>query len=144
MAVLKRRSQKIELLRNVPLFSSLPNKQLDAVAKVADEAPASAGQALAVEGELGNAFYVIVVGEATVRRKGRKVASLAGGDFFGEMSLLDREPRSASVTMDTDGTVLEIHRREFSSLLDQSPALARGLLTGMSLRLRELDRKLYG
>ncbi len=144
MAILKKRSDKVELLKEVPLFATLPKRQLDAVARVADEASVAAGDVLAKQGELGTAFYVIVTGGATVRRDGRKINSLSAGDFFGEMSLLDREPRSATVQMDTDGAVLEVHRPQFSKLLDESPGLARGILAGLSRRLRDCDRKLIG
>ncbi len=142
MAILRRRSEKIELLKEVTLFSTLPKTQLDAIARAADEVAVSAGDVLATQGQLGTAFYVIVKGEATVRRNGRKLSTLGPGDFFGEMSLLDREPRSATVTMDSDGAVLEVHRSRFGSLLDASPGLARALLTGLSQRLRDADAKL--
>ena len=142
MPILKRQSDKIDLLADVPLFRSLPKKQLQAIARAADEVEVDAGAVLAEQGELGSAFYVIVTGQATVRRNGRKLATLGRGDFFGEMSLLDQEPRSATVAMDTDGVLLEIHRRQFSGLLDESPALTRNLLKEMSRRVRELDRRL--
>jgi CRP-like cAMP-binding protein len=142
MPILKRQSDKIDLLADVPLFRSLPKKQLQAIARVADEVDVDAGAVLAKQGEQGSAFYVIVTGQATVRRNGRKLAMLGAGDFFGEMSLLDQEPRSATVAMDTDGVLLEVHRRQFSGLLDESPALTRNLLKEMSRRVRELDRRL--
>lgn len=130
------------MLAEVPLFAGLSRKDLDVIARRTDEVLVVAGEELVTQGEPGNAFYVITAGEAAVMKGGRRVATLGRGGFFGEMSLLDGLPRSATVRMDKDGAVLEIHRREFGALLEESPALARKLLVGLSRRLRAADEKL--
>ncbi|MFQ5554640.1 MAG: cyclic nucleotide-binding domain-containing protein [Acidimicrobiia bacterium] len=141
---LSSKSQKVEYLREVPLFATLSKRQLGQITKFADEVDVSAARVLAVQDEPGDQFHVIVRGSATVRRSGRKIAQLGPGDFFGEMSLLDGEPRSASVETDEDSVVMVIRRRDFDYCLNELPGLARSMLTTMSKRLREADRKLVG
>jgi CRP-like cAMP-binding protein len=142
MALLRRQSDKIAALRQVPLFSNLTKKQLIEVARHTDEVAVAAGTDIATQGELGNEMFVIVAGSVTVRQNGRKITSRGKGDFIGEMSLLDGQPRSATVTTDVDSVLLVVSRRDFSQLLDDVPGLARRILTGLSRRLRETDSKL--
>jgi CRP/FNR family cyclic AMP-dependent transcriptional regulator len=84
-----------------------------------------------------------VEGQASDKRNNRKVATLGPGQYFGELALLDRRPRSASVISDTDMTLLVLGQREFNGVLDAMPALSRKLLSAMSTRLRESDDKAY-
>jgi CRP-like cAMP-binding protein len=76
-----------------------------------------------------------------VRRNNRKVATLGPGQYFGEMALLDRRPRSATVTSETDMTLLVLGQRQFNGVLDAVPALSRKMLAAMATRLREADEK---
>ncbi|MGH8875172.1 MAG: cyclic nucleotide-binding domain-containing protein [Acidimicrobiia bacterium] len=144
MALLKRQSDKAEALRRVPMFSTLARKDLAEMARHVDEVSVPAGTVLAREGEQGNAFYLILEGEAVVRRKDRKIATLGKGDCFGEMAIIDGQPRSATVAVTADAVILEMHRRDFSYVLDRSPGFARRLLVVLSARLREADTKLIG
>ena len=89
-------------------------------------------------------MFVLVDGEATAKRNGRKVATLGPGAAFGELSLLDRGPRTATVTADTECTLLVMGAREFSGVLDDVPGIAHKLLGALASRIRELDAKLYG
>lgn len=84
---------------------------------------------------------IIVSGTATVRRNGRKVASLGPGDFFGELAVLAGVPRTATVIADVDMTVEAMNRQEFSSLLDESPTMAKKILIGAVKRLYANDQK---
>jgi CRP/FNR family transcriptional regulator/CRP/FNR family cyclic AMP-dependent transcriptional regulator len=97
---------------------------------------------LAVQGDVGEEFYLLCEGSAVVDRDGNEIAKLTEGGFFGEMALLDGEPRSASVRVTEDSRLLAIHRRDFSHLLDRIPEIARGMLTELTRRLREADRRL--
>lgn len=144
MAMLRRQSDKAAALSTIPLFSSLSKKELTEVAKHSDEIPVKAGTELMKQDAAGNAFYLIVAGKAVVRRNGRKIADLDEGDFAGELALIDGGPRTATVVMTVDGSVLEIHRREFASLLDRMPSISHKLLIGVAERLREADRRLVG
>ena len=142
MPLLRRPSDKVDLLREVPLFSGLNNKELAEVARHADEVQAEEGETIANQGELGNEMFVIVDGSVTVRRDGTDISTRGPGDFIGEMSLLDGQPRSASVITTKDSVLLVMHRSEFSQLLDDVPGLARKILAGLSQRIREADAKL--
>lgn len=142
MPPLARRADRIELLQKVPLFQGLTQKQLAKLARHVEEVPVPRGTMLAREGQPGNEFFVVLQGRAAVRRRGRRIATLGKGDFFGEMSILDGAPRSATVATETDGVVLVIRRREFSALLDTVPGLLRKLAVGLSRRLREADDRI--
>jgi CRP/FNR family cyclic AMP-dependent transcriptional regulator len=144
MAILRKRSDKADALANVPMFKGLSNKDRLEVARHAEEVEVEAYTFLTQEGQRGNAFYLILTGDADVTKNEKKVASLGSGDFVGEMSLIDGGPRSATVMMTTEGSVLEISRHDFLSLLDSTPGLAKKILVGMSQRLREADEKLVG
>ncbi len=104
-----------------------------------DEVTAEAGEVLCEEGSAGHEFFIIVSGTAAVRRKGRKAATLGPGSYFGELALLDRQPRSAAVVAETDMVLLVLEQRHFLGLLDTVPTLARKLLGAMAARLREAD-----
>jgi CRP-like cAMP-binding protein len=93
------------------------------------------------EGQLGHEFYLLLSGSASVRRNGRKIATLGPGQYFGEMALLDRGPRSATIVIEEPAELLVIGQREFLAVLDQVPALAHKLLVNMAVRLREADTK---
>lgn len=139
---LRNRSQKIELLKQVPLLASLSRRQLDEFAKHSDEVQVEAGTVLAKEGTVGRELFVLVSGTATVSRKGRKLATLGPGDFFGEMALLDNQPRSATVVAEEPLVLLVVGVREFKPLLTSVPNLAEGLLRAMASRLRAADEAL--
>jgi CRP/FNR family transcriptional regulator, cyclic AMP receptor protein len=139
---LRNRSQKIEMLQNIPMFSYLTKKQLGEVARHTTEVHYEAGQALAREGAIGRELFIIVEGTATVSRNGKTLAQLGRGDSVGEMSLLDRKPRSADVVADEPMSVLVIGEREFKPLLESAPDLSLRLLRSMAQRLRDADEAL--
>lgn len=128
-------------LAKVPFFASLSKKDLQRVAKSSDETPIAAGQPLVEQGRTGHEFFLILEGTAVVRRNNRKVAELGPGQYFGELAILDRGPRSASVVANTDLRVLVLGQREFVGLLDSTPGLAYKILTVMAQRLRDADTR---
>ena len=134
---------KLELLAGVKLFSSLNKKELGLVSRASDVIDVPAGTEIVKEGEIGHEFYLILRGSATVRRNGRKVASLGPGSYFGEMSLLDKGPRSATVVTDEASSLVVLGQREFGAVLDQVPAVAHKLLVSMAGRLRDADTKAF-
>jgi CRP-like cAMP-binding protein len=101
----------------------------------------AAGRVLCDEGSMGHEFYLILDGNAAVRKAGRKVATLGPGQYFGEMALLDKGPRSATVVAETPMTLLVIGQREFAAVLDEVPTMAHKLLAVMAGRLREADAR---
>jgi CRP/FNR family transcriptional regulator, cyclic AMP receptor protein len=139
---LRNRSQKIEMLQNIPMFSYLTKKQLGEVARHTTEVDMDAGHVLARDGEIGHELFIIVDGTATVSRNGKTLAQLGRGDCVGEMSLLDRKPRSADVVADEPMSVLVIGEREFKPLLESAPDLSLRLLRSLAQRLRDADNAL--
>ena len=109
------------------------------MAKRAEERTVAAGTVLVREGAAGDAFYVIVSGQAEVDRSGNVVATIGPGTFFGDLALLDKAPRNATVTAKTDMELIGLGQREFSQMIDDSSAFARNLLVGLAHRLREMD-----
>ncbi len=132
---------KLQHLAQVKMFSSLNKKELTMISRAADVITVKDGVEIVREGTYGHDFYLIVSGAATVRRNGRKVADLGPGSYFGELSLLDNGPRSATVVADGDTELAVIGRREFMGVLDQVPAVTHKLLVNMATRLREADTR---
>ena len=128
---------KLDDLGRLWLFSSLSKKELATIARRADEVRVPAGKVLTAEGKPGHEFFLIVAGQAAVERGGRTIATLTPGQYFGELSLLDRGPRSATVVASTEMDLLVLGQREFSGLLDEVPGLAHKLLAAMAAKLRE-------
>jgi CRP-like cAMP-binding protein len=126
---------KLELLARVPLFSSLPKRDLRRIAAIADELDLPAGRMLTAEGEPGREFVVLVDGHAEVRREGRRVNVLDGGDFLGEIALVSDGPRTATVITTTPTRILLVTARDFRALMRELPAMRRKVLATAALRL---------
>ena len=140
--LLKRRADKADVLKKVPLFSGLSRRHLHLIAAEADEVKEDAGTVLTKQGGLGLEFLLILEGSARVERDGTVIAHLGPGDFFGEMSLIDGLPRSATVIAECPTVLLVIQSRSFRSLLDAVPELQRKLLVTLCARLRAADARL--
>jgi len=128
-------------LTKIWMFSACSAGQLKTIRKAIEEVSVPEGRVLCEEGSLGREFFFIVDGLASVRRNGRKVATLDPGKWFGELSLLDRKPRSATVVSETPMTLLVLEQRRFNGLLDDMPTLSHKLLVAMAQRLRDADAK---
>jgi len=138
------RKQYLSHLRNVSLFSGCTDRDLSKIAKAADEVNIPAGYTLADQGQTGREAFVIVDGSATVRRNGKKVAVLGPGAVVGELSLLDHGPRTATVTTDSESTVLVLDQRHFTSVIDEVPHISHKIMAVLAGRIRDLDRQIYG
>src|SRR5688500_7470339 len=101
-----RKDNKLDQLGRVRLFRACSKKELTTIGRASDEVRVSAGKVLCEEGAAGHEFYLILDGEASVKAKGRKVATLGAGDYFGELALLTRAPRDATVVADSDMELL--------------------------------------
>ena len=130
-------------LSEIWLFSSCSAKELNTIRKALEAEIVSPGKVLCVQGDPGNEFYFIVAGEASVKRNNRRTAVLGPGQYFGELALLDRGPRSATVTVETEMELLILGQRDFNRVLDTIPTLGRRLLAVMATRLRESDAKAF-
>ena len=122
-SVLLRADTRVELLRGLPLFELCSKRDLRRIAAIAVEREVDADVELIREGEPAGEFYVVVEGEVEVRRRGRRIARLGTGSFVGEIALLSRSPRTATVIATTPLRVLAISGRDFVALLDTLPEL---------------------
>jgi CRP/FNR family cyclic AMP-dependent transcriptional regulator len=127
-----------EHLQSVPEFRACSKKQLEAVARLADEVIVAPGEVLTKEGRIGREVFVIVAVTAEVTQRGRLVATLGPGNYFGELAALDPGPRTATVTAATELDVLIIGPRELGAM-SEIPGFRDALLTGMAKRLRAAD-----
>lgn len=131
--------EKVRVLRTCPLFADLDDGSLQAVAELAREVAASAGDVLMREGQPGDTFLVIVDGTVRIEREGWPIRSMTQGGFLGEIALFDASPRTATATCVTDVRLLEIQRGEFDRLLDALPAVYRRVRAVVGRRLRDQD-----
>lgn len=129
------RDGKVELMRHVPLFSKLKGKSLQEVASIADEIDLPKGKEMARQGDRGREFFILLDGEAEVRKDGRRVNTLTKGDFFGEIALVTKVPRTASVTASTPVRALVITERDFTALLKRAPEVSKCVVEALGERL---------
>ncbi len=130
----------IERIRSVPLFGDFGDKELHRVAAIAKEVEFPAGKVIAKQGESGVGFHMITEGEAIVSVDGVDHATLGPGTYFGEMSLIDGGPRSATVTAASDLRTVSLTSWDFNALMDQFPELSRTLLIQLCGRLRAVEK----
>lgn len=130
-------------LSSIWLFSSLSKRELRTIRRAAEEVEVPEGRVLCEEGTIGREFFLILAGKASVRRRNRRIATLGPGKYFGELALLDRRPRSATVASDTEMDLLVLGQRQFNGVLEAIPPLSRKLLAAMATRLRESDAQAF-
>jgi CRP-like cAMP-binding protein len=125
-----------EALASVPLFAHLTKRQLQNVLKHTSEYEFAEGDVIVKDGAPGHTLFVLIDGKAHVRRGSRTVAWLAPGEFFGEIAVLDRRPRTASVVADSPVTCLVLHREDLRAVLAEEPEIAWSMLAQLASRLR--------
>jgi len=133
---------KIDRLEEVGLLAECSRRQLRAIARISEVIEVPEDTVLARSGAAGEEFFLILDGSARVEVSPRKRSRLKPGEYFGEMSLLDGGPRSASVIAETPLRLLVIKRRDFSTLLREAPELTQSLLATLSRRLRNAEASL--
>jgi len=138
--LLRRSSQKIELLKKVPMFSDLSQRHLREISKHADQLSVKTGNVLAEQGKIGWEFIFIVEGNARVEKNGKVIRQLSGNDFLGEISLIDGEPRTATVIAETDMILLVVNRTSFDHLLDTVPGLQKKILIALCNYIRRAEK----
>jgi len=131
---------KVEALKRAPLFEGLSRKELVQLARVTEDLEVPPGKTLCKEGDVGHEFFVLVDGEAEVTRNGKRVASRAGGDFVGEIALLEETTRTATVTAKTPLRFFVLTRNDFRHLVDQNPSVERKVMRALARRVVELSR----
>jgi CRP/FNR family transcriptional regulator, cyclic AMP receptor protein len=130
--------RRSELLASCPLFKGIDGDGLAALAERATSVDFPTGHVIARQGEIGTGFFVIIDGTVRVVRDGEVVARLGPGEFFGELSVLDRMPRNATVAAETATTCLALASWDFEKVLLAQPALTLAILRGVARRLREV------
>jgi CRP/FNR family cyclic AMP-dependent transcriptional regulator len=130
-----------ELLRNVHLFSGLDDNELETLAEEFNERRFRPGDQIALEGEGGLMFFVVDSGEASVQVRGEEVGKLGPGDAFGEIALIDRRPRTATVTASSDLTTFGLPVFVFRPFVEARPQVAWKLLEAMADRLAAAESR---
>jgi len=134
----------IELLSKVPLFATVSHKDLRFLAKVAHDMSYEDGAHLTSQDEMGVTFFVVVEGEAEVTVRGHARRRLGPGEYFGEMSIIDRSPRSADVVAGPGLRCLVFTQWEFRPFLQEHPDVAWAMLEVLVRRLREVEKAAPG
>jgi CRP/FNR family cyclic AMP-dependent transcriptional regulator len=129
----------VEALKAVPLFAGVSERHLRKLIGTAREVHAPAGSPVIFREGAGSEFFVILDGTAVVGPATGRRAVLRSGDFFGEMSVIDGQPRSASVRAETDLTLMVLGRREFLRVLKEEPSVALAVITELAARVRKLE-----
>jgi CRP-like cAMP-binding protein len=126
---------KVDLLKSVPLFAGCSKKELEALAVIADEIDLREGATLTREGQPGREFFVLIEGEVEVTQEGEEIARLGAGDWFGEIALLTKASRTATVTAGSPVRVLVVTDRAFRQVLETTPSIAVKMLERVGERL---------
>ncbi len=137
----------LDLLRRVPLFSLLTVAQAEVISGAVIKRRFKRGEALVEQGQKSNALFILLTGRARVMTsdsRGREVilATLAQGDYLGEMSIIDNEPNSATVRAEVQTDVLMLGRTEFARCLTENASMSLVVMRGLVKRLRHADRKI--
>lgn len=124
------------LLHRIPLFQAMPANTLIPIARLTSLVQLSAGEVLFRAGEFGDALYLVIEGRLAVIQDQITVSDIAENECVGELAVLDWEPRSATVSAIVPSTLLRLGRNDLMDLLQNQPALLRGLITVLAGRLR--------
>jgi CRP-like cAMP-binding protein len=131
---------KMDVLKNVSMFSACTTKELGLIAQLVDEVEVPKGAVLTKEGTTGREAFVVADGTAKIAINGRRIATTGPGGIIGEMALLDQGPRSATATAETPMKLYVLDARSFTTLLDQVPPVARKVLRTLAQRLRDAEK----
>jgi CRP/FNR family cyclic AMP-dependent transcriptional regulator len=131
--------ERMELLRSVQLFHGVSDDDLATIATKATEVSFDPGRTIVRQGEVGTGFFMIVSGTARVIRDGDTLSRLGPGEFFGELSLLDGQPRIANVVAEEPTTCLALASWDFEAILAAEPGVALAVLRGVARRLRSVS-----
>jgi len=132
----------VDMLAAVDLFTVLTKKEIKKIHDAGKEVSFHVGRTIVTEGETGVGFHLILKGKAKVTVNGRLRATLGPGDYFGEMAIIDRGPRSATVTADTDVQTLAIASWDFMPVLSENFEMCRKIMVELSHRLRRAEKSL--
>ena len=131
-----------EFLARVPIFANCTAEEIAAITNVAQEGYFQPGQIIVTQGTPGQAFYLIISGRVEILRDNVSLGAFGPGDFFGEMSLLDQAPRSATIRALDQSECLMLSSWDFRSVLERHPSIAIKLLEVLSRRIRMADERI--
>ena len=123
------------MIKRAPLFASCSKRELEEIARIADEIDLREGKEMTRQGSRGREFFVLLEGEAEVTKDGATINRLGPGDFFGEIALVSDSPRTATVTATTPVRTLVVTATSFKRLLDDQPEIQRKVLVQLAERL---------
>ncbi|MFN2465872.1 MAG: cyclic nucleotide-binding domain-containing protein [Candidatus Dormibacteria bacterium] len=129
--------RKLEAIRRVPLFAQCSKKELEFIAAQMDEIEVAAGTKLTTQGKHGHSFYILLDGSSEVVIGNKAVATLKPGDFFGEISMIDRGDATATVTTTSPSTVLVLSHQQFRDAITGNEKIAIQVMQAMAQRLRQ-------
>ena len=133
------RDEKLEHLRRVPLFAKMGNRELERLGELADEVEIGLDTVLAEQGAIGHEFFIVLEGRVMVLDGRTPVRSLGPGDFFGEIALIERVPRTATVRAEGIVRLLVIGHREFNALMDEFPTVRTAVMDALAERVRRTE-----
>jgi len=140
--VLLSRPEKIAWLQRVPLLGSCSTATVERIADVTGEQEFAPGQPIVRQGQIGNGLYIVVSGEVRIVAGSEELARVGPGDFFGELSVIDQQPRNATAYAEGPTVCLALASWDLITLLEQDPELAMNLLRELAARLRRADAQL--
>ncbi len=129
--------EKVLFLKSIDLFSQIPGEDLAHIALIATEETRDAGEDVFVEGDVGDALYLVLDGKVRVHRRDKTIAELGERECFGDMAILDASPRSANVSAMTDASLLRIAREDFLEIMSEKHEIAAGIIKVLVRRLRD-------
>ncbi|MDP8911763.1 MAG: cyclic nucleotide-binding domain-containing protein [Actinomycetota bacterium] len=130
-----RKNAKVDLIKRVPLFAQCSRRELEEIAQIADELDFPEGKELTREGAPGREFFVLLEGTADVVQGSRKLRTVSGGDFFGEIALISKVPRTATVKTSSPVRALVVTDRAFRQLLERAPGIQLKVLQALAERV---------
>ena len=134
--------ERVLLLKSLSIFSDTPENILAEIVHLMVESNVPAGTDIVMEGETGNCMYIIYDGKVNIHKQNQLLASLGEKDFFGELSLLDTETRSASATAATECILFRIDQEPFYDMMESRPEVVRGVIRILCQRIRNINQKL--
>lgn len=136
--------EKVLLLKSLSLFQETPETVLAEVAEILEEVDVQAEENLFEDGEEANCMYIIFKGQVRIHKGAHVLATLKENDFFGELSLLDSDTRSASATAVTEGLLLKLDQEPFYEIMESRIEVAKGVIKTLCKRLRAQNLKAVG
>jgi len=136
------RQDKISWLAGVPLFASCDEETIERIADATGELVFTDGQAIVQQGQVGNGLYIVVSGSVRIVAGGGELARLGAGDFFGELAVIDQQPRNATAYAEGSTDCLALASWDLIALLERDSGLAMNLLRELARRLRRADAQL--